>query len=307
MRVFHHLRDFPFLQQPIILTIGNFDGVHCGHQYILKAMSKDLFSPTQTCVITFNNHPSEVLNPFSPTPLICSLAHKINLLKEAHIDNLLLLTFDTELAQQTAENFIQEIRSYIPFSRLILGYDATLGKNRQGDKSKMKQLAKQYNFDIDYTEEYCHQENPISSTLIRKYLQEGKLSEVEQLLGRPYSIYSTIGRGANKGKLIGFPTANLNVANLCLPPYGVYKVTLKHNKNCFAGIANLGLAPTLKNSKTPILEAHLFSFSDDLYDKEVEVIFHEFIRPEKKFSSIEELRIQIKKDIEKLKEFRTVM
>ena len=298
MHTYHTPEDFPTSDTPIVLTIGNFDGVHCGHDHILRQMRIRAGFDFQTCVVTFNNHPSQILKPTQPTPHICTLPHKIKLLKEAHVDHLLLLTFDFEFSLQTAEEFIKKIRAFIPFSHLILGHDATLGKDRQGDKSKIMQLSEQLGFEVHYEEEYCQQGQPISSTLVRKALQEGKLDQVKQLLGRPYSIYSLISRGQNQGKQIGFPTANINLLHLCLPPYGVYKVTLKHNERLIPGIANLGLAPTIKNSSTPILETHLFSFSEDLYGQEVEVIFHEFIRPEKKFANVDELKKQIQKDIE---------
>ncbi len=297
MQVFQEPEDFPSIQVPIALTIGNFDSVHLGHRHILQYMQK-LCPKTHKCVVTFKNHPSEILRPTLPTPLICTLPHKIKLLEEAGIDSLLPLTFDSDFAKQTAECFIQKIRSAIPFTHLILGHDATLGNNRRGTREAMGALAERLNFKVYYAEEYCPEGEPISSTFVRKLLREGDLKKVEKLLGRPYSIYSTVQRGLGNGKRIGFPTINVPLRNLCLPPYGVYAVTLRYGGVDHPGIANLGLAPTIKSIDFPILETHLFSFSGELYDREVEVIFHRFIRAEQKFSSLNELKVQIRRDVE---------
>lgn len=296
MHIVYRAEDFPVVRQPIILTIGNFDGVHAGHLHILKQMHSH--SPhSHKCLITFTNHPSEILRPTSPTSTICTLSHKIALLRQAGIDTLLLLTFTRDFSGLSAEDFLQKIRKEIPFSRLILGHDATLGNKRQGTKEAILTVADRLGFEVHYSEGYRRNEIPVSSTLIRKHLTAGNLENVEELLGRPYSIYSTVRPGLGKGKTIGFPTANIPLHNLCLPPNGVYAVTIKHNDKAYRGIANLGVAPTIKSISSPVLETHIFSFTEDLYDKEVEVIFHRFIRPEKKFSSIEELKHQIQKDI----------
>jgi len=296
-RLFSSLSAFPKPSKPVVLTIGNFDGVHKGHQSVLAHMRK-IAEPSSltTCAITFSNHPSEILRPTFPIPLVCTLPHRIKLLEENQVDTIVLLPFTQELAQQSAAEFIKNVRSSIPFSHLILGHDATLGKDRHGDRTTMLRLGETSGFSVEYVEGYSYETSPISSSRIRHFLIEGNLQKVEELLGRPYSIYGKVLPGLGKGTKIGFPTANVDVTGLCCPPYGVYAVTIKKGSSIASGIANLGLAPTIRNK--PLLEVHLFSSQDDLYNQEIEVLFHEFIRPEKRFSSLDELKSQIQADIQ---------
>lgn len=290
------LRDFPQSSKPVILTIGNFDGMHLGHQSVLSKMHKVAKTDSlPTCAITFSNHPSEILRPSNPISLLCTLPHRIKLLGEQGIDSIVLLPFTPELAKQSAAEFIEKIHAHIPFSHLILGHDAAIGKDRQGDRGTMHQLGKEHGFNVDYVEGYSNGGTPVSSSRIRTLLSEGNLSKVEELLGRSYSIYGKVLPGLGKGKHLGFPTANLDVAGLCCPPFGVYAVTVKRAASIVSGIANLGIAPTVRNK--PLLEVHLFTQEDDFYEQEIEVLFHAFVRPEKRFNSLDELKNQIQADI----------
>lgn len=292
------LEQFP-RQHPIILTIGNFDGVHKGHLSVLERLQKSAsIQKAQTCVLTFSNHPSEILRPHAPITLLCTVDHRIKLLKEQKIDHLVLIPFHKELAEQTASTFIENLRGYIPFSKLVLGHDAVIGKDRQGDRNLLTQLGEQFSFSTEYVEGYCLDEAPISSSRIRKCVADGQLAMVQQLLGRPYSIYGKVIPGAGKGRQIGFPTANIDIANLCCPPQGVYAVKVCVDKVFYPGIANLGIAPTFSNNRTVQLEVHLFDQELNLYGVEIEIVFNEFVRAEKKFPSIDALKSQIQADIE---------
>lgn len=299
MQIFYKIEDFPNDSKPIILTIGNFDGLHKGHAFVLKTMTEAADTTYRTCAITFDNHPSEVLRPEHKIPLLCTYEHKIKLLDQFKVNTAIVLHFTLELASYSAESFISHVREFIPFTHLILGHDATLGKNRLGKPDTMLALAKKLHFEIQYLKEYRHEEKIISSSFLRLLLNEGKLDEVEALLGRPYSIYSKVIPGIGKGKEIGFPTANIAIKRLCLPPYGVYSISLKSkDSSLYSGLANLGIAPTVKNSNEPHLEVHLFNQNLDLYGEYVEVFFHQYIRPEKKFASLEDLKKQIRMDID---------
>lgn len=299
MHVFSRIEDFYTSQRPIILTIGNFDGVHQGHQFILQNMKRLAGPQGHVSVITFSNHPSEILRPNHPTLLLSTLSHKIKLLEQLGINSLLILPFTSEIAEQTAEHFVKTLRRTIPFSYLMLGHDATLGKNRQGNKETMSALAQQLGFEVHYAEEYRQKGFPVSSTEVRKHIQQGHLDEAHRLLGRPYSIYSIIESGAGKGREIGYPTLNLATKGLCLPPFGVYTVTIRDHHHTFQGIANLGKAPTIKNSQEPVLEVHILSsFNQTLDRAEIEVIFHQFLREEKRFDSVESLQKQIQSDVD---------
>ncbi len=297
MRLFHQIEDFPKESENTIITIGNFDGMHKGHASVLEYLDKLARSNESKTLITFSNHPSQVLNPNATTPLLCTSSHKLKLIEEFGIDNLFLLPFTKELSQLSAELFIEKLKAFIPFSHLVLGHDAKIGKERQGDKSTMQKLAQQWDFRVHYLEAFELDGIPISSTIIRHAIQAGDFEKAELYLGRPYSIYSTVTTGEGKGKLIGFPTANIDISGLCLPPKGVYAVKVIWNNNVYSGIANLGVAPTIKSANLLMLEVHLLEFNQNLYQKNIEVIFQKFIRPERKFNSVDELKVQIKNDI----------
>lgn len=294
MNLFTRIEDFPKNKKPIYLTLGTFDGLHLGHQSLLNHLRqfKDGFS----CALTFNNHPTEILNPNFSSSLIATNDHKIKLFQQFGINHLISIPFTQELSEKTADHFLSFLQTHIPFSHLILGYDAKLGKHKHGDKEHILRLAKEMNFNLHYLEPSKYENDPISSTLIRKSIQSGDFALTKSLLGRPYSIYSNVQPGEGKGKQIGFPTINVNVNGLCLPPLGVYTVTLMQENTLFKGIANLGVSPTIKNTVQPTLEVHLFDVPKNIFGL-VEVFFHQFLRPEKKFESIEKLKLQITEDI----------
>lgn len=283
---------------PSILTIGNFDGMHKGHLTVLqetKTLARSKNCPLT--VLTFENHPSEVLRPAQQISLICTPIHKLKLLEAAGTDTLILLPFTKELSQHTAEVFLNLVHISLPFTHLVLGHDATLGKDRQGDRQQILVTAATLGFAVKYLDPFTINGTVVSSSLIRRLIQQGQLDQVTELLGRKYSIYGPVIRGASKGKGIGFPTANLDVSQLCLPPFGVYAVQLIHQGKTHHAIANLGVAPTIRNDQKPILEVHLLGIELDLYGQIIEVFFHNFIRPEIQFSSIEMLKKQIADDI----------
>lgn len=298
MKIVDDLNHFPAIHHPIVLTIGNFDGVHRGHQIVLDRLTQVSGTQhTEKIVVTFKNHPSQILRPESPVRLICTLQHRLELLRQQHIDYLLLLEFTKTFSQQTAEEFLRKVKKAIPFSHLVLGHDATLGHDRQGDPRMIAKLSKELNFTVEYIEEWLADGANVSSSIIRKHIQEGNFEKTKELLGRSYSIMGEITHGEKQGKRLGYPTANLDVSNLCLPPFGVYAVRLKHGEKVHEGVANLGIAPTMRDNQKPILEVHLFSPVTNLYGEQVEVFFHGFIRPEKKFESPDVLRNQISQDI----------
>ena len=295
------------LDLPAILTIGNFDGVHRGHasvlQHVVEVAKKE---NKHSVVITFANHPSEVLRVTQPTLLLCTLDHKIKLLKEAHIDCVVLITFTKELSEQTAEEFLKTVRHAIPYHTLLLGSDAHIGKNREGDKTRISTLAKSMGFSVTYFPDLNHEGQRISSSRVRQCIEQGRLKDAEMLLGRPYSICGPVLKGHGRGAPLGFPTANISVDKLCLPPLGVYAVTLWDEGKPHDAVANLGNAPTVHQERAPLLEVHLFDQHIDLYGHIVDVQFKTFIRPEKRFDTLETLKAQIAQDIIQAKKFTSL-
>jgi riboflavin kinase/FMN adenylyltransferase len=308
MQLYSKLEEFSNKRKAQILTIGNFDGVHLGHLAVLQRV-RALAQQTnaEISLLTFSNHPSEILRPQEPTKLLCTLAHKIHLLETNHIDHLLLLPFTNYLAKHSADSFVERIRQFVPFTHLILGHDATLGRDRQGNRLVMQSLAEMWGFEIQYLEEYRYEGLTVSSTSIRKLVLEGNLKKASSLLGRPYSIYSTISRGLGKGRQIGYPTANIEVQGLCLPPFGVYAVEIKYNGETLPGIANLGFAPTIRQDNIPLLEVHALANQIEFSDIPIEIVFQTYIRPEQQFKTIDALRSQIQKDIEQVKAYQSQM
>jgi riboflavin kinase/FMN adenylyltransferase len=286
----------------VALAIGNFDGVHLGHLANLEALkSKAESSQSHSMLLSFSNHPASILRPDKLPTRICTQEHKIELLTEAGVETLLLLPFTQKFADQDPLTFLQEIARLVPLKHLVLGYDSAFGKNRKGDKEMINTLAHSLGIEVEFIDQQFYKGTPISSTIIREKILMGDFDGASKLLARPYSIMGPIIKGAGIGKKLGFPTLNLELKGLCTPPFGVYTVTCMIGSKEFPAIANLGLAPTLKAEPTPKLEVHLLDPVQILGESLVNVIFHEFIRPEKKFSSKEDLTEQIKKDILKAK------
>lgn len=302
MRIITSLTDkIPDLK-PAILTVGNFDGIHLGHRAVLERLG--ILAKNQnghSVVLTFSNHPSEVLRPGEKVLRLCTPKHKLRLLEELGIDAVILLVFSKEFSEQTAELFLKKLHDAIQFQHLVLGHDAVMGKDRQGNPQKIRDLAKKNHFQVEYISPVEIEGIPVSSSLIRQFVQKGEFASAEKMLGRKFSIYSTVETGGGKGKSIGFPTANIETEGLCLPPMGVYAVKVRYAGRELSGVANLGYAPTVRHDHKAILEVHLFEHDADIYGEEVEVIFYHFIREEKKFPNLEHLKHQIEHDIKTAK------
>lgn len=272
------------------LTIGNFDGVHHGHQAILKKM------PGRKTVYTFTNHPAEILRN-SPFYRLTTPLHRSALLKEHGVDQVIEVPFTKAFSSQSPEEFLTTLRNQIPFTHLILGHDAAFGANRSGDPARLQHLAQQMGFFVEFLKPVSIDGHLVSSSAIRSHIQAGNLTAASAQLGRPYSIRARVEKGAQQGRILGFQTANLSVHGLCLPPLGVYAVHTTINDKTYLGVANLGKAPTLHADRPPLLEVHLIDFTGDLYAHELEIVFGPFLRKEKPFDSIEGLKRQISEDI----------
>jgi riboflavin kinase/FMN adenylyltransferase len=282
----------------IILTIGYFDGVHLGHQELFKKVH-ELKTPTGlTYALTFENHPSTVINPQEPTLNVITPEHKIQLLKQHNFDFIIQLPFTKATQETSADEFLAQIYETLPFTHLVLGPDATIGKDKKGDTDMLKLLSKKYGFTLIYIPPLVIDELQVSSSYIRELIKMADFKQVERLLGRKYSIFSQVIRGDQRGRCLGFPTANIVVDNLTLPPFGVYKVFTQHLDRTYLSIANIGKAPTVKYRVSPLLEVHILDEEIDLYDQSIEVIYDSFIREEQKFESLDHLKKQISRDLQ---------
>ena len=299
MKVIRDLNHFDCKDKTAVVTIGNFDGMHEGHKAVLKRLCEYTDASKLSVVLTFSNHPSSVLHPERPTLLLCTEAHKIRIMESLGVDLLIILPFDKKFSEQSAKEFLHLLKERLHFRHMILGHDARFGLGRDGNPEHVQLLSTQMDFTVEYVKQ-VYQEGgaPISSSALRQLIQKGKIQKAKSLLGRKYSIASVVCKGNGFGKELGYPTANLNVSGLCLPPLGIYAVSVMiDNEKKLFGAANLGLAPTIRDDPQPILEVHIFDYNKNLYGHTIEVVFLEYIRPEEHFENIADLKQAITQDI----------
>ncbi|QIZ85740.1 bifunctional riboflavin kinase/FAD synthetase [Bermanella marisrubri] len=280
-----------------VLTIGNFDGVHLGHQALLdKVKAKGEELSLQTAVMIFEPQPKEFFDPDGAPARLCNLAEKIQLFQRQNIDVLACMAFNPRFRQLTAEAFVQQVLiDALNVKALIVGDDFRFGCDRSGDFAFLQEAGERYGFSVEDTQTIAQSGNRVSSTRVRQALEEGRLLDAAELLGRPYSISGRIAHGQKLGRTIGTPTANVILKREKAPLRGVFAVKVICKQGEFKGVANIGTRPTVGGVKAN-LEAHLFDFSGDLYGQRIDVIFCEKIRDEKRFDGIDALKAAIEQD-----------
>lgn len=285
-----------------VLTIGNFDGVHKGHQRVISALiAKAKALNCVAAVLVFEPQPQEVFAPDNAPARLCRLRDKYALLAELGVDRLICVNFTKKFASQSAEQFIEHLLvNKLGIKHLIVGDDFHFGKNRAGDFSMLSQAGKVYGFDVDDTASCKMESCRISSTAIRQALELDKLTDVENMLGRPYSIIGKVFHGDKRGRQLGYPTANVLLKRRNSPLSGVFAVRVKTVAGLFNGVANIGARPTV-NGVRQQLEVHIFNFDNDLYSQCIEVIIKKKLRQVMKFDNLAELTAQIKLDTEQAK------
>jgi len=300
MEVIRHIESYRRFPRPIV-SLGNFDGVHLGHQAILtKAVSEARALQGTALVLTFHPHPLSVLRPNSPLPLILSLREKLLLFPRLEIHGVILQRFSQTFSQLTAEEFVRRyLVDIIGIEKVIVGHNVSFGHRRSGNAEILVQLGEKFGFAVDVIGPVVIDGREVSSTAVRTLLGTGNMHEVTRLLGRPYGVSGRVEKGFQRGRTIGFPTANLRPRTDLLLPNGVYAVTVDlDEKISIPGVANVGMNPTFGNNRRTI-EAHLFDFSADLYGQRLRVNFLEHIREERKFPSVPELVRQIQEDADR--------
>ncbi|MEZ7197718.1 bifunctional riboflavin kinase/FAD synthetase [Pseudodesulfovibrio karagichevae] len=282
------------------VTIGNFDGVHKGHQKLIalaceRSKARDLIS----VVVTFDPHPLRVLRSDRTPPFITLTEQKIELLSQYGPQVCLLLEFTMDMARLSPEEFVKTyLVDGLNVKDMIIGYDYHLGKGRAGNFETLCELGRKYGFTVDRLDPVTIDNAIVSSTRIRDLVQAGHVWAVRPLLGRFYQVKGEVVHGMNRGgKLLGFPTANLKLVDELFPKPGVYAVWAEVDGAVYEGVANIGLNPTFGN-ETLSVEAHLLDFSGDIYGDQIRVHFVQRIRDEKKFNSLEELKDRIARDVE---------
>lgn len=288
-----------------LLTIGVFDGIHLGHKYLIarlieRAKNENLLSG----VVTFKEHPRQLISPENRPRLLASLDERIKLLKDEGVDFAVALSFTPELANLTAREFVGLLRKHLKMRGLIIGPDFALGRNREGNIDRLRRLGEEMGFTVTAIPPVKLKGETVSSTTIRKALADGDMRKVSNFLGRAFYLQGEVISGVSRGHKLGFPTANLEVDTLqAVPPDGVYATRTRTSGEVYKSVTNIGWRPTFQGKERTI-ETYLIDYSGDLYGKELKVDIIERLRGEKRFKGAEELKKQIAEDI---KEARRVL
>lgn len=284
-------------------AIGNFDGVHLGHQHLIRAAVADGKTPA---VITFSPHPKRFFNPDAEGFSLCDLADKSAFIADLGIKVILRLAFNEEMRQTSAEDFVTKILPSLGVSSLYAGADFGFGNNRTGGMEMITSLGQDYGITTHPIEIIQNNNAVISSTRIRDLISQGEVVHAAELLGRPYTISGTIIQGDQRGRTIGFPTANMILPEMVKPAFGVYTVAVRladqPGQPLYGGVANIGIRPTAKD-RGVLLEVNIFDYDGDLYGQRVNVFVLNHIRPERAFESFEALKDQISLDAETARAF----
>ncbi|WP_424411455.1 bifunctional riboflavin kinase/FAD synthetase [Pasteurella sp. PK-2025] len=305
MRLIRGMHNLPKNLSGCALTIGNFDGVHSGHQAILRHLKEKAEArQLPVMVMLFEPQPREYFTGENVPARLMRLRDKLHALAQAGVDYVLCIRFNQHFAQLSAESFIEDwLVKQLQVRFLSIGDDFRFGAKRQGDFNLLKQAGEKFDFIVEDNHSFCVDRLRISSTAIREALAKDDLAQAEKMLGRPYSILGRVAHGNKLGRTIGFPTANIPLHRQVNPVKGVYaiKVRLKNGEK-YQGVANIGCRPTI-NGVVQLLEAHLFDFNQNIYGKCIEVELCHKIRNEQKFPSFDDLKLQISRDVEKAKIF----
>lgn len=283
---------------PCVVTLGNFDGVHLGHRALFRHLiCKARQLMCKSVVYTFDPHPLKLLVPDKAPLLLNTPAEKQRLIAASHVDLLLEALFTKELANLSPEQFVDDVLIGTLQARgLVIGYDYAFGKGRRGDADFMQSYCAAKGIAVDVLQPVGADGLPYSSTRIRKLLAEGKVAEVVALLGRHYNLEGEVVAGEQRGREIGYPTANLKTEKEQLPAPGVYAIKVRHNLQEYNGVVNLGQCPTFGSGKSTI-EVHMLDFSGQLYGQKIRIYFVERLRGEQKFSNSQELVAAIAADV----------
>ncbi len=285
-----------------VITIGSFDGVHLGHQHLLhQVVDHARKNGLQSVVITFWPLPALFFKRVPPRYALTSPEERIELIKKTGVDRVITLDFNQDLTSLDARSFLQILKSHTGFSWMFTGPDFALGKDRLGDTTALKEIGLQMDFQLEVISPRMEKKQVVSSSQIRQDLLAGRIREANRKLGHHFMLPGKVVHGENRGSKLGFPTANLEIApERLIPGNGVYVTRAWMTESDHQAVTNIGVRPTFENPlPAPRVEPHLLDVDRDLYESEITLEFIDFIRPEKKFASVNKLIAQIKKDVRK--------
>lgn len=283
------------------VALGTFDGVHRGHRVLINsAIEKAKKNGGISVVYTFLNHPLEIIAPERVPKMINTIDEKLRLLEEMGVDYVVLQTFDEKYAETSKEEFIDKILiEYLGAKEIFVGFNYTFAERGSGNVEYLRKVAPKKGIKLNEIKAIEYKGQVLSSTLIRKFILEGKIEEANMFLGRPFFISGEVEHGKKLGRVLGFPTANLKVVNKVYPPFGIFggTVLIEGEKEKYNAVVNIGKNPTLKPGELSV-EVHILDFNRDIYGKKIDVSIEKHLRDEKKFGSMEELRQGIRNDVE---------
>jgi len=296
--------DKSFYDKNSVVTVGTFDGVHLGHRKIIEDLNEiKTANNLRSVIVTFDPHPQIILRNKHQKgiKILSTIDEKIRLFEKYGIDLVYIINFTYEFSLTNAENFYKDyLIDNIGLTDIVLGFDHNFGKNREGNYETLKTLSGKYGFDVHRVEEFKVDGEHINSTRIRNLMYEGEIEEATRLLGDYYGLEGKVILGDRRGRQIGFPTANIEPLSSykLIPNNGVYLVSVEINNIRYFGMMNIGYRPTVSDNPKIILEVNIFDFNHDIYGEIVKINFVDYLREEKKFNSLEELKEQITKDKE---------
>lgn len=300
MRVEEELARFS-PRQDMLLTIGVFDGVHLGHQHLISRLIEQAHEQNLLSgVITFRQHPRELLSPNNYLPYLTNITEREQLLEKEGVDTVIILPFDRELSRLSARDFAGLLKKHLRMRGLVVGPDFALGKNREGNVGALSALGKEMDFTVTVVPPKAIDGETVSSTIIRNALAEGNMAKVSRLLGRPFSLEGRVIPGEHRGAKLGFPTANIIVdTKRAIPPDGVYVTLVYIDGQKYQAMTNIGKRPTFGEEDQRVIEAHILNYHQNLYGKEFRIEIIQRLRGEKRFNNIEELKKQITEDVKR--------
>lgn len=296
------VRDLSSLPKGIaypVVALGNFDGVHIGHQMIFRRVAEIAEKKKGAgLVLTFQPHPIKVLNPDFAPLLLTTFRKKMELIEQSGIDLVWCARFNRKLAELNPREFVKKfLVDTLKAKEVVVGFDYAFGRGREGTIPFLKKMGQEFNFQVHVIEQVKIDGHGVSSSYVRELLEEGSVEKAAVFLGRPYSLLSPVVHGYKTGRSIGFPTANLDTSRVQIPATGVYAVQVRFKDQSFDGVANIGYNPTFNRDRLSV-EVHIFDFEKQIYGRHIKVAFIGRIRGEKNFDSAEVLVEQIKHDIE---------
>lgn len=290
--------------RPAAVTIGKFDGVHRGHHHLVhqlqeRARERGLAS----VVITLHPNPITVLRPGTPVTYLCSLEERVDLLRALGVDSVGVLSFTSELAQLSYREFADLLIEQLNMKLLLIGADFALGRKREGTAEALRVYGEERDFELVVADMLSQGKDKVGSGDVRESLAAGDVEKVAELLGRQFSLHGPVVRGAERGATIGFPTANVSVApDLALPAYGVYVTRAHLGEATYHSVTNIGMRPTFDETR-PTIEVHLLDFEGDIYERRLRIDVLHRLRPELRFSGVDELVAQIGRDVEATRDY----